>query len=300
MSANVVIASTGSKIPTREDLPAFDSQRGAQSSQKPMSTVKSEAGVRASLRLIEEQVSEWSRSGLKRLFDIICVVLALPMLIPIFLAVGLAVRLTSRGPVLFLQKRTGLHRRNFTILKFRTMEHLEKGAHHKVTTAGNQQFTPVGRFLRKWKLDELPQVLNVLVGDMSLVGPRPKLPEHQLVELKCRPGITGAATIAFAREEQILARLPHDCVEAYYISIILPAKLRLDREYMAQATFLTDLKLIMDTVTRRWDSSEICELPDPETVEMQRRTLKTKPQAPVAVAGGLVDMRGDESLASGD
>jgi lipopolysaccharide/colanic/teichoic acid biosynthesis glycosyltransferase len=300
LSANVVIASTGSKASSRDNLPSFDLQRGEQASRKTASLGKSEAVIHLSLRVIDERVSEWSQSGLKRSFDVTCVLLALPLLIPIFIAVGMAVRFTSRGPVLFLQRRTGLHRRNFTILKFRTMEHLENGARHKVTTAGNQLFTPVGRFLRRWKLDELPQVLNVLVGDMTLVGPRPKLPEHQLVELKCRPGITGAATIAFACEEQILARLPHDSVEAYYHSIILPAKLRLDREYMAQATFLTDLKLIVDTITRRWDSSEICELPEFQTVEMQRKTLKTKTPSPVAIANGLADMSGDESLASGD
>ncbi len=300
MSANVVIASTGSKASSRENLPSFDLQRGAQTSQKTASQGKSETGLRLSLRLIEERVSEWSQSGLKRFFDVTCVLLALPLLIPIFAVVGLAVRLTSRGPVLFLQKRTGLHRRNFTILKFRTMEHLENGARSKVTTAGNQQFTPVGCFLRRWKLDELPQVLNVLVGDMTLVGPRPKLPEHQLIELKCRPGITGAATIAFAREEQILARLPHDCVDEYYHSIILPAKLRLDREYMARATFLTDLKLIVDTISRRWDCSEIYELLDLQPAEMQRRTLKNKAPSPLAIATGLTDLRGDESLTSGD
>jgi lipopolysaccharide/colanic/teichoic acid biosynthesis glycosyltransferase len=138
---------------------------------------KSEAGARLSLCLIEERVSEWSQSTLKRFFDVVCVLLAVPVLIPIFIVVGLAVRFTSKGPVLFLQKRTGLHRRNFTILKFRTMEHLEGVSRCKVTTAGNQQFTPIGCFLRRWKLDELPQVLNVLAGDMSLVGPRPKLPE---------------------------------------------------------------------------------------------------------------------------
>jgi lipopolysaccharide/colanic/teichoic acid biosynthesis glycosyltransferase len=300
LSANVVITSTGSKISSRESLPAIDLQEGQQTSQKAVSAGKYDSTARASLRLIEERVSRWSQSRLKRFFDIVCVLMAIPLLIPVFLVVGLAVRFTSKGPVLFLQKRTGLHRRNFTILKFRTMEHLENGARHKVTTAGNQQFTPVGSFLRRWKLDELPQVFNVLVGDMTLVGPRPKLPEHQLIELKCRPGITGAATIAFAREEQILACLPHDCLDAYYHSIILPAKLRLDREYMVQATFLTDLKLIMDTITRRWGSSEICELLDLRPLEMQRKTLKAKARSSFAIASGLADMGGDESMTSGD
>jgi lipopolysaccharide/colanic/teichoic acid biosynthesis glycosyltransferase len=299
LSANVVIVSSGSKISSQENDPAFDLQRDTQTSQRAVSPGKSETGLRLSLCLVEERVSEWSQCDLKRLFDVISVLLALPLLIPIFMVVGLAVRLTSRGPVLFLQKRTGLHRRNFTILKFRTMEHLENGSRNKVTTAGNQRFTPVGRFLRRWKLDELPQVLNVLVGDMTLVGPRPKLPEHQLVELKCRPGITGAATIAFAREEQILAGLPHHRVDAYYHSIILPAKLRLDREYMAHATFLTDLKLIVDTVARRWDCSVICELLAPEIAVRQSKAPKTKAPTPLAIASSLAEAS-DESLASAD
>jgi lipopolysaccharide/colanic/teichoic acid biosynthesis glycosyltransferase len=124
-----------------------------------------------------------------------------------------------------------------------------------VTTADNQRFTPVGPFLRRWKLDELPQIWNVLSGDMSLVGARPKLPEHQVCELQCRPGITGAATIAFAREESFLARLPKHDLDDYYRERILPVKHQLDLEYMARATFGSDFKLLIDTVLRRWDTS---------------------------------------------
>jgi lipopolysaccharide/colanic/teichoic acid biosynthesis glycosyltransferase len=300
LSANVVIASTGSEISSPGSFSAVDLHRDALSPLKASSAGKSEAVVRSSLSLVEERVSPWSHSGLKRFFDIVCVLLALPLLIPIFIVIALAVRFTSKGPVLFLQKRTGLHRRNFTILKFRTMEHLENGARNKVTTAGNQRFTPVGPYLRRWKLDELPQLLNVLIGDMTLVGPRPKLPEHQLGELKCRPGITGAATIAFAREEQILAALPHHRLDGYYHSIILPAKLRLDREYMAQATFLTDLKLIVDTIVRRWDSSEICKLLELQSAEMQSKAPKPKVPVPLAIKSSIVGITSDETLASAD
>jgi lipopolysaccharide/colanic/teichoic acid biosynthesis glycosyltransferase len=294
LSTNVVIASTGSEISSSGSFPVLDLQRASQTPQRASSSVKSEAVVRSPLSLVDERVSTWSQSGLKRFFDVICVLLALPLLIPILIVVGLAVRFTSRGPVLFLQKRTGLHRRNFTILKFRTMEHLGNGSRNKVTTAGNQRFTPIGPFLRRWKLDELPQVLNVLIGDMTLVGPRPKLPEHQLGELKCRPGITGAATIAFAREEQILAHLPHHDVDEYYHSIILPAKLRLDREYTAQSTFLTDLELIMDTILRRWNAAEIFRSLEIEPIESQNKPSKLKAQGPSA------SMISDESLVSGD
>jgi len=179
----------------------------------------------------------------------------IPLFLPILLAVALAVRLTSAGPVLFLQKRVGCRGREFTILKFRTMVHFSDKSHQPVTTAGNQSFTLVGPFLRRWKLDELPQLFNVLAGQMSLVGPRPKLPQHAVADLPCRVGITGAATIAFAREEAILDRVPQNHLHAFYHSAVLPAKHRIDAEYMANATFLSDLRLISNSVLRRWDNS---------------------------------------------
>ncbi len=214
-----------------------------------------EFAERSSPYLVPKRPSRWSQSSAKRVFDCVCVLLALPLLVPIFLAIALLVRLTSSGPVFFLQKRMGRHGRTFTILKFRTMIHAAHKAHHPVTTAYNQSFTPAGSFLRRWKLDELPQLLNVLRGDMSLIGPRPKISEHVLSNLTCRPGITGAATIAFALEEELLDRVPMHCLESWYHQVVLPAKCRIDVEYMAHATFLSDLKLIFDTVLRRWDGS---------------------------------------------
>ncbi|MGA8727184.1 MAG: sugar transferase [Terracidiphilus sp.] len=202
-------------------------------------------------------MSLWSQSGPKRFFDCLCVVFALPFLIPVSLLIAVAVRLTSSGPVLFLQDRVGRYGRSFTILKFRTMIHAEDIAHNPVTTSSNQRFTVIGPFLRRWKLDEIPQFLNVLLGDMSLVGPRPKLPEHQIGELQCRPGITGAATIAFAREETILAHLPGHDLGDFYRDVILPLKHKLDTDYMAKATFISDFNLLLNTALRRWNSSEI-------------------------------------------
>jgi lipopolysaccharide/colanic/teichoic acid biosynthesis glycosyltransferase len=194
---------------------------------------------------------------MKRIFDCACVLPALPLLLPLVLAIALAVWITSSGPVLFRQKRMGLFGRAFTILKFRTMLLATEKAHYAVTTAGNQRFTPIGPFLRRWKLDELPQLLNVLRGDMSLVGPRPKLPEHMISNLPCRPGITGAATIAFAREEAMLDRVPRHHLVAYYHAIVLPAKRRLDAEYMARASFISDLKIIVNSVMRHWDNTKM-------------------------------------------
>ena len=200
-------------------------------------------------------ISLWTRSTSKRVFDCTCVLLALPVLLPLLLVIGAAVRLTSRGPVLFLQKRTGMHGRDFTIFKFRTMVHAIDRAHRPVTTVNNQRFTPVGPFLRRWKLDELPQFINVFLGDMSLVGPRPRLPEHVLHKVPCRPGLTGPATIAFAKEEAILARIRPEHLDGYYHQIVLPAKQQIDAEYLAQATFFSDMGLLFNTALRRWDTS---------------------------------------------
>ena len=201
--------------------------------------------------------SSWSQSRSKRLFDCACVLFFSPLLLPILLLVALAVRMTSPGPVLFIQYRVGCSGKLFPILKFRTMPFIREKDRHAVTTADNQRFTPIGLFLRHWKLDELPQVINVLCGHMSLVGPRPKLPEHNksAAVLNCRPGITGAATIAFAREEKFLTQVPAHMLDFYYHSVVLPAKLQLDVDYMSEATFGSDLKLLVDSVLRSWDNT---------------------------------------------
>jgi lipopolysaccharide/colanic/teichoic acid biosynthesis glycosyltransferase len=242
----------------------------------------------------EAEVSSWSKSRAKRVFDILCVLLASPIFIPAVGVIALANRLTSRGSVFFFQKRTGRNRSTFTIVKFRTMEQRERGANNSITTTENQCFTPLGPFLRRWKLDELPQLFNVLAGDMSLVGPRPKLPEHQLGNLCCRPGITGAATIAFAREEEVLASLPVNYLGLCYHSIVLPAKLHLDSEYMARATLLSDLNLIVDTALRRWNTSAIEELFDIETIESNGAFAAEN------VSSLPVKTNRDEALASAD
>ena len=214
-----------------------------------------------------QRVSPWSRSASKRVFDCACVLLSLPMLVPIMLAISVAVRLTSNGPALFMQKRVGRHGRTFTILKFRTLVHVFDGAHHPITTSDNQSFTPIGRFLRRWKLDELPQLLNVLAGQMSLVGPRPKLPEHVILDLPCRPGITGMATIVFASEETCLGCLPEDQLDAFYHGVVLPAKRKLDADYMEHATFLSDFRILVDSILRRWNTEALGNLIATSTVQ---------------------------------
>ena len=202
-------------------------------------------------------MSAWTNSFAKRVFDCICVLLSLPVVVPILLIIAVGVRATSSGPILFLQRRMGRHGSEFTILKFRTMVHVSDRVHNPITTEDNQRFTPIGPFLRRWKLDELPQLFNVLVGHMSLVGPRPKMREHVVSNLPCRPGITGMATSVFAREEAVLTRIPQDRLEEYYHDVLLPTKRLLDSEYMARATFLSDLELIVNSVLRRWDESAL-------------------------------------------
>ncbi len=202
--------------------------------------------------------SRWSQSAGKRCFDVFCALCSLPLVLPALLLLALAVRLTSRGPVLFRQQRIGRNGQPFTILKFRTMPVWRNThARPRVTTAINQRFTPVGPFLRRWKLDELPQIFNVLRGDMSLVGPRPKLASHQTCPLTCRPGITGRATFVFAREEAVLARVPAGQLDTYYREVVLPLKHQLDDAYMAEATFTSDLNLIVRSVLRKWDTREL-------------------------------------------
>lgn len=206
-------------------------------------------------------LSKWSASRSKRLFDIGCVLLTLPITFPLFLLTGFAVRLTSRGPALFKQQRMGRNGQAFTIYKFRTMPvRRSSAARPVVTTAINQRFTPVGPFLRRWKLDELPQLFNVLLGDMSLVGPRPKVPSHQSTHLNCRPGITGRATVVFAREEVTLANIPLAQLDTYYHGVVLPLKQIFDDDYMATATFRTDLKLLVHSVFRRWEDLNLRDL----------------------------------------
>jgi lipopolysaccharide/colanic/teichoic acid biosynthesis glycosyltransferase len=212
-------------------------------------------------------LSEWSASAGKRVFDIACVICVLPLAVPVLLVVGLAVRLTSRGPIVFRQRRMGRDGRCFTILKFRTMPissgpvNTGTSTRPTLTSLSNQQFTLIGRFLRRWKVDEVPQLINILRGEMSLVGPRPKLACYESARLACRPGLTGFATLVFAREEMALAGVPQGEVDAYYQAVLKPMKLKLDAEYMGQAAFLSDLKIILKSVFRDWDDLALSEFP---------------------------------------
>jgi lipopolysaccharide/colanic/teichoic acid biosynthesis glycosyltransferase len=195
-------------------------------------------------------VSPWCASVWKRIFDLACVTPALLLIAPLLTIVAIAVRLTSKGPIIFRQQRSGRRGEPFTIYKFRTMiENSERlGPEH--TAKDDPRITSIGNFLRRWKLDELPQLFNVLRGEMSLVGPRPKLPNHDHCAIACRPGITGAATLAFRNEQAILSNVPSGQIEAFYQNYVAPRKLKLDSEYMASATLLSDLDLLVATLMR--------------------------------------------------
>jgi len=242
-------------------------------------------------------LSRWSGSVWKRLFDVLCVVCSLPLTVPLFLITGLAVRVTSRGPVLFRQQRMGKNGQPFTILKFRTMPVRRNPAAKRpiVTTSINQRFTPVGPYLRRWKLDELPQLINVLCGHMSIVGPRPKLPDHQTMRLNCRPGITGRATIVFAREEMVLSPLPSCQLDGVYHKVILPLKQRLDEDYMARATFESDIRLIVDSVFRKWEDLDLRHLIQmhPEFAMQLRKPVEKPIPVPVVLSRRPAAMQGE-------
>lgn len=192
-------------------------------------------------------VHPWISSRTRRAAEFCCAAVALAACLPLLLMIAIAVRCTSRGSVFFRQRRLGRNGREFTLLKFRSMvTSREVGA--LITVSGDRRITRVGVFLRRYKLDELPQFWNVLLGDMSLVGPRPKLPQHEALTLSARPGITGPATVLFRDEERLLAELPADHVEAMYDSCIKPEKARLDAAYLRNATFLSDCRLLAATV----------------------------------------------------
>jgi lipopolysaccharide/colanic/teichoic acid biosynthesis glycosyltransferase len=188
----------------------------------------------------------------KRLFDFTVALVALPLLALPALVIAVAVWAGSGRPVFFRQERVGRGGRLFRIVKFRTMV-VRPAGDSSVTVAGDTRMTAIGRFLRRWKLDELPQLWNVLVGDMSLVGPRPDVPGYadrlqgenrRLLQL--RPGITGPATLAYRNEEEILAQVG-DPVR-YNDEVIWPDKVRLNLEYLETASLRKDLGYLWRTL----------------------------------------------------
>lgn len=193
----------------------------------------------------------------KRVMDLSLSLLGLALLAPILLFIAIVVVLADGRPVLFRQTRVGLAGREFDVLKFRSMRAAPASEVSGFTVAGDPRITTVGRFLRKSKLDELPQLWNVVKGEMSLVGPRPEVSRfvalydaRQRRVLMLVPGVTDPASIAYRNEELLLAGAEDP--EAYYVGHIMPAKIELNLEYAATSNVLTDLLVIGRTLRCLW------------------------------------------------
>lgn len=198
------------------------------------------------------QNSLYARYG-KRLFDSVVACTGLCVLSPVLAVLALLVKLSSAGPVFFRQQRVGCGGKSFRILKFRSMYLNAEQQGLPITAGGDSRITPFGRVMRRFKLDELPQLWNVLKGDMSFVGPRPEVPEYvqhysslQRQVLLVRPGITDLASLAYRQEEQILADQADP--DRYYREVVLPHKLNLNLEYIQRISFPFDLSLMLHTM----------------------------------------------------
>ena len=191
---------------------------------------------------------------LKRVFDLVFVIIGILVLAPVFLLIILLIKWDRDGAVLFKQERVGLHGKLFKVLKFRTMVVNAEKQGAKVTTGGDPRITRTGQWLRKYKLDELPQLINVIKGEMSLVGPRPEVPEYVAFYseqqkrniLSIPPGITDLASIEFRNENEILA-CSNDPVRDYREKV-LPIKLKFYEQYVKERTLWLDFKIIIKTV----------------------------------------------------
>lgn len=192
----------------------------------------------------------------KWIFDRLMAFVGLLLLWPVLLVVAILIKIKmTDGPIIFKQKRVGLNGNLFTMYKFRTMTVNHGGS--SVSVAGENRITPFGRVLRKYKFDELPELWNVFIGDMSFVGPRPDVPGYADVlvgtdrdVLKLRPGITGPASLKYANEEEILASVENP--KEYNDTIIFPDKVRINLDYYRNHSLLGDIKLIFATIFRSY------------------------------------------------
>ena len=186
----------------------------------------------------------------KRVFDIVLSLIGLVVLSPIFIAVAIAIKATSKGSIFYVQKRVGENFEEFNLYKFRSMR---EGKGLQITSKDDPRITKIGKVIRKTKIDELPQLLNVLKGDMSLVGPRPEVRKYVDIKekeykkiLSIKPGITDNAAIEFRDEEEILSKYKDK--ERAYIEEILPKKIALYNKYIDNISLKNDIKLILKTL----------------------------------------------------
>lgn len=189
---------------------------------------------------------------MKRLFDLVLSICGILFLLPFFIIVSVLIKLDSDGDIIFKQTRVTKDGKEFKIFKFRTMKpNTEKQG--QITIGADNRITSIGSFLRKTKLDELPQLFNIIMGDMSFVGPRPEVPKYvamytqdQREILKVRAGITDYASIYFSNESEILGKQKNP--EKFYIEKIMPYKIELNKKYIKEAGIITDIKIIFLTI----------------------------------------------------
>lgn len=192
---------------------------------------------------------------IKRLFDIVSSLIGLVIFSPFFLLISLLIIVTSKGGVFYSQTRVGKGREEFKLLKFRTMKPNSDKAGQLTVGTNDARITGVGKFLRKFKLDEIPQLINVIKGDMSIVGPRPEVPNYvnqyskeQLKVLTVRPGLTDLASIEFINEDELLGQAKNP--EKEYVEVIMPKKLVLNIQYINNQSFFGDIWLIFRTFSK--------------------------------------------------
>jgi len=191
---------------------------------------------------------------MKRLFDLLFALLGIILLFPILIIISCIIKLTSKGSAFFIQERVGKEGKTFRMIKFRSM-HVVNKSYSTISVKGDIRITKIGAVLRRYKLDELPELWNVLVGDMSLVGPRPDVPgyadklkgEDRNI-LKLRPGITGPASLKFTNEEELLSK--QGSPEKYNDEIIYPEKVRINLDYYYNHNLWIDIKIIFATIFR--------------------------------------------------
>ncbi|MFL6305692.1 MAG: sugar transferase [Candidatus Sulfotelmatobacter sp.] len=199
--------------------------------------------------------SRWSLSSGKRFMDCVAAIAGLIVASPLIVAIAIWILFTTGKPIIFRQWRVGRGGQKFQLLKFRTMTVGAPANRLGVTRSGDARVTSTGRWLRKWKLDELPQLINVIFGDMTLVGPRPDLEDFWALAsvrdravLALTPGITGAASLVFCDEERLLAAVAPDQLTTFYVEEVFPQKARLDLEYAGRATFWSDCSVLLRTL----------------------------------------------------
>ncbi|GAA4899009.1 sugar transferase [Flaviramulus aquimarinus] len=191
----------------------------------------------------------------KRSFDLIFSTIGLLLLFPLLLLIAILIKLDSKGPVLFIQERVGKNNKDFNIFKFRTMR-IQSDSKGLLTLGNNDsRITKIGYFLRRYKIDEFPQLINILKGDMSFVGPRPELRyyvnfynDDDMTIFQVRPGITGLASLKYRNEVELLKAAKDP--EIFFIKTIIPDKLKFNKEYIRKRNFFFDLKLIGITIIK--------------------------------------------------